>query len=51
MSLLKKSTKPVSFRAQIQIEGVRNGILILPREEYRAILEISSINFEFISEE
>jgi len=51
MSLLNKSTKHKSSRVQIQIEGVRNGILILPRGEYRAILEISSINFELMSED
>lgn len=51
MSILKKSSRPESSRAQIRIEGVRNGIVQLPNGEYRAILEISSINFELMSED
>jgi ADP-dependent phosphofructokinase/glucokinase len=50
VSILKKSNKPNSSRKQIRIEGVRDGILILPGGEYRAILEASSINFELMSE-
>ena len=51
MSILKKSNKPVSSRQQIRIEGVRDGILILPKKEYRLVLQTSSINFELMSED
>ena len=51
MSILKKSNKKQSSRQQIQIDGVRDGILMLPRREYRLILESSSINFELMSED
>ncbi len=51
MSLLKKSNKQVSSRAQIAIEGVRDGVLLLPRYRYAQILQVSSINFELMSEE
>lgn len=51
MSILKKSNKKYSSRNQIDIEGVRDGILVLPRKEYRVILESSSINFELMSED
>ena len=51
MSILKKSNKPQSSRRQIQIEGVRDGILMLPDNEYRLALESSSINFELMSED
>lgn len=51
MSILKKSNKPVSSRSQIQIDGVKDGILHLPKGKYRLVLETSSINFELKSEE
>ena len=51
MSLLKKSTIPQSSRSQIQINGVRDGVLELPNNQYRLVLESSSINFELMSEE
>lgn len=51
MSILKKSTKFGSSRQQIRIKGVRDGILELPDNEYRVILQISSINFELMSED
>jgi len=51
VSILKKSNKPVSSRQQIRIEGVRDGILILPNKEYRLVLQTSSINFELMSED
>jgi hypothetical protein len=51
VSILKKSNKPVSSREQIRIDGVRDGILILPNKEYRLILQTSSINFELMSED
>lgn len=48
---LQKSRSKTSSRNQIAIKGVRDGILILPRNEYRAILRVSSLNFELRSEE
>lgn len=49
--MLKKSNKKQSSRQQIQIDGVRDGILMLPKREYRLVLESSSINFELMSED
>lgn len=40
----------VSSRRQIQIKEVKDDILILPNQEYRTILETSSVNFELKSE-
>jgi hypothetical protein len=37
--------------SQMDILGVRDGILLLSRQRYRAILQVSSINFELKSEE
>lgn len=51
MSILKKSNKRASSRQQIQIEGVKNGILLLPKRNYRLVMESSSINFELMSED
>ncbi len=51
MSILKKSNKPESSRKQIQIDGVRDGVLMLTNNEYRLVLESSSINFELMSED
>lgn len=51
MSLLKKSNSKTSSRRQIAIKGVDDGVLILPGNEYRAVLQTSSINFELKSEE
>jgi len=48
---LQKSKKKASSRGQIAIEGVRDGILMLPHGEYRAILHVSSLNFELRSED
>ena len=48
---LRKSKNKSSSRNQIAIKGVRDGILTLPNNEYRAILEVSSLNFELRSEE
>ncbi len=47
---LKRKTK-ASSRSQIAIDGAREGILILPNHQYRAILEVSSLNFELKSED
>ena len=51
MLLLNKSKNKVSSRRQIQIKEVKDDILVLPNNEYRVILETSSINFELKSEE
>ena len=51
MFALQKSKSKTSTRHQIAIKGVRDGILILPNSEYRAVLQVSSLNFELRSEE
>jgi len=51
MFALQKSKNKTSARNQIAIKGVRDGILILPNHEYRAILQVSSLNFELRSED
>lgn len=51
MSILRKSNKKASARLQIDIKGVRDNILLLPRNQYRAVLEVSSLNFELKSED
>ncbi len=50
MWLLNKSRNKVSSRRQIQIREVRDGILVLPNNDYRVAIETSSINFELKSE-
>lgn len=47
---LQKSNKKVSARRQINIKGVQDGILLLPNNKYRIILEASAVNFELKSE-
>ncbi len=49
--MLSKSIKRGSSRKQIQIKGVKDGILLLPKDEYRLGLELSSVNFELMSED
>ena len=49
--MLQKSNKKQSSRRQINIKGVRDNILLLPGEQYRVILETSSINFELKSDD
>lgn len=51
MFALQKSKTKTSSRGQIAIKGVRDGILILPHNQYRAVLHVSSLNFELKSEE
>lgn len=51
MWLLSKTKNRVSSRYQIKIKEVRDSILVLPNNQYRVILETSSINFELKSEE
>lgn len=50
MSILAKSKKKVSSRQQIAIKGVDQDILLLPGDEYRAVLRVSALNFELKSE-
>lgn len=50
MSLLQKSSSKVSSRRQINIREVKDGVLVLPANQYRVILHVSSINFELKSE-
>jgi len=49
--MLKKSNSKKSSRRQIQIKEVKDWVLMLPNNEYRTIIETSSINFELKSEE
>jgi hypothetical protein len=51
MFALQKSTKRASTRQQIDIEGVRDGVLMLPHRKYRVALSVSSVNFELKSED
>lgn len=50
MWLINKSTAKVSSRRQIQLKEVRDNLLVLPNQNYRMVLETSSINFELKSE-
>jgi hypothetical protein len=50
VSIFKKSNNKASSRRQIDIKGVRDGILLLPGYKYRSVLEVSSVNFELKSE-
>lgn len=51
MQLFQKSKAKVSSRRQIRIKEVKDGILILPGNKYRAVLETSAVNFELKSED
>lgn len=51
MLLFHKSNKKIDARTQINIKEVRDGVLILPQNKYRIIIETSSINFELKSEQ
>lgn len=51
MFALPKLSKKGSSRHQIAIKGVEDGILILPNDEHRIIIETSSINFHLMSQE
>ena len=51
MFALKKSKNKASSRQQIAIKGVRGGVLLLPFNQYRAVLEVTPLNFELRSEE
>lgn len=51
MSVLRKSNRKVSSRRQIDIKGVRDGVLLLPNNQFRVALHVSSVNFELKSED
>jgi hypothetical protein len=51
MWLLNKSKNKTNSRKQIEIKEIRDGILVLPNNEYRLAIKTSSINFELKSEE
>ncbi|MBI2325861.1 hypothetical protein HYU91_00540 [Candidatus Collierbacteria bacterium] len=51
MKNIFKRLSKVSSRQQIQIKEVVDNILVLPGNEYRQILETSSVNFELKSED
>ncbi len=51
MFALQKSKSKASARKQIDIKGIRDGILILPGSQYRLVLQVSSVNFELKSED
>ncbi len=54
MSVSQKQNKTKhtgTTRQQIGIRGVRDGILLLPNNGYRLVLEVSSLNFELKSED
>jgi hypothetical protein len=46
-----KINKKVSARSQINIKEVKDGVLVLPGNKYRMIVETSAVNFELKSEE
>jgi hypothetical protein len=51
MFALQKSKTKQSSRQQIAIKGARDNVLMLPNNEYRAVLQVSSLNFELKSED
>ena len=51
MLLLTKSNSKVSSRRQIAIKEVKDGVLVLPNNEYRMVIETSSVNLELKSED
>ena len=51
MSVLQKSNRKASARTQIDIKGVKHGVLLLPHNRYSAILRVSPVNFELKSED
>ena len=50
MPTLMKSSRKASSRRQIDIKGVKDNVLLLPNNQYRIVLEASSLNFELKSE-
>lgn len=51
MFTLPKLNRKGSARHQIALKGVDDGVLLLPNNEYRIIIETSSINFHLMSED
>lgn len=51
MFALAKSKTKTNSREQIGIKGVQDGVLMLPGNQYRAVLHVSSLNFELKSED
>lgn len=51
MFVLQKPNRKASARSQIDIQSVKDGVLILPHNHYRAILHVSPVNFELKSED
>ena len=51
MFLLQKSKTKASSRGQIDIKSVKDGVLRLPGNHYRVVLQVSSVNFELKSED
>lgn len=51
MWLLTKSKSKASSRRQIDIKEVKDGTLVLSNQEYRVIIETSSVNLELKSED
>jgi hypothetical protein len=48
--MLHSSRNKVSSRNQIKIKEVKDGVLVLPGNKYRVIIETSSVNFELKSD-
>jgi hypothetical protein len=51
MSVLTKSNRKASSRLQINIKRVKDGVLTLPGNQHRLVLQTSSVNFELRSED
>jgi hypothetical protein len=51
MSVLRKSNRKSSARQQIDIKGVKDGVLTLPGNKHRMVLAVSPVNFELKSED
>lgn len=51
MSVFRKSSHKASARQQIDIKGVKDGILELTNRRYRLVLQVSPVNFELKSED
>ena len=51
MFALQKSKSKSNSRIQIDIKGVQDNILLLTNNRYRAVLEVTPVNFELRSED
>jgi len=49
--MIRNIKNKASSRDQIQIKEVKDGVLVLPNNQYRIILETSAVNFELKSED